>query len=246
MEYASFDLEIAKEIPEDTENWDDLGLLGISCAAIAFSDQEDVKFWRARGSLSREKCQKMVRQFEEYAEQGYVFLTWNGLSFDFKILAQESGMFDECAHLALYHHVDMMLFVTFVKGWYLGLQTALEGAGLEGKLKEVILNDGTLLYDMEGAKAPSLWAQGEYKAVLAYLEEDVLQPLQLIRDIEHTKSIRWISKKGNQQKCRVPHILKAYECFNTPHPDTSWMDDPPTRKKFVEWIPGYEDLIDIN
>ncbi len=95
---------------------------------------------------------------------------------------------EECGELAL-NHIDMMLLVTFAKGWFLGLQKALTGAGLEGKLKAVTLSDGSELTDMQGAKAPQLWADKEYDAVLAYLKEDVLQPLKLAEYIAETGSI---------------------------------------------------------
>ena len=65
-----------------------------------------------------------------------------------------------------------MLLVTFQKGYYLGLDKALHGAGLSGKLKKVALSDGTILMEMDGAMAPALWARGEYEAVLTYLRQD--------------------------------------------------------------------------
>ena len=55
---------------------------------------------------------------------GYTILTWNGLSFDFNVLAEESGMHDECAELAL-NHVDMMFHIFCLRGHYLGLDLSL-------------------------------------------------------------------------------------------------------------------------
>ena len=145
-------------------------------------------------------------------------------------------MFKECAQLAL-DHIDLMLLVTFRKGWRLSLQSALKGAGLEGKLKAVTLSTGEKITDMSGLKAPELWQAGEYKAVMEYLREDVLQPLALARHVEKYKVIKWISGRGRLQSVYVPKLSTVRECFALPKPDTSWMTDPPARADFVEWMP---------
>jgi len=93
-------------------------------------------------------------------------------------LAEESGMVEECGELAL-NHVDLMLLVTFKKGWYLGLEKALSGAGIAGKVHELQLKNGKMLRGMSGALAPKLWSAGETEAVLTYLRGDVEQTLAL-------------------------------------------------------------------
>lgn len=242
MKFASFDLEIAKELPDDFDSWEEYSPLGITCAAVALSDIDEILFWKGIPKLSKLEAQNLVIELIKIVERGYTLLTWNGASFDFHVLAQESGMFAECGKLAL-EHIDMMMYVTFQKGWFLSLQKALEGAGLYGKLKKVELNDGTILEDMSGSKAPLLWSKGEYNAVLEYLKEDVLQPLQLINKIQKTKKISWISNKGNPQFVSIDRIINVKECFDYPVPDTSWMDNPPSRVNFVKWIPDYENAI---
>lgn len=177
----------------------------------------------------------MVAALQELVRDGYTLLTWNGSSFDFAVLAEESGMYKECAELNT-RHIDMMMIVTFTKGYFLGLQKALVGAGLSGKLKHVTLKDGTPLTDMNGALAPKLWAQGEYDAVLAYLRDDVVQPLRLAEIIEQVKMIKWLSNAGKPQCVLVPKLLTVEECFSIPEPDTSWMKLPPKRRQFIEWM----------
>jgi hypothetical protein len=176
MKLAAFDIEIATEIPDWIEDWQELESLGISCAALALSDSDQVRFWQGSPRMSKHACQEMVHALEGIVEQGYTILTWNGCKFDFSVLSQESALRIECAQLAM-DHVDLMLIVTFKQGYFLGLEKALIGAGLGGKLKNVELADGSVLADMDGAKAPKLWASGEYKAVLAYLKEDVVRLL---------------------------------------------------------------------
>jgi|SRR5581483_8082344 hypothetical protein len=242
MQFAAFDLEIAREFP-DNGNWRDAAPLGITCAALALSDEPAPRFFYAAPQLSREACVELVRELQRVAADGYTLVTWNGTAFDFAVLAQESDMARECAELAL-AHVDLMLLVTFRRGHFLGLQKALEGAGISGKKQEVILNDGTRLYEMSGKRAPELWRRGEYDAVLSYLREDVMPLLELARLVEASKQMRWTSGKGNLQTLRVEKLYSVRECFAFPLPDTSWMKmDPPQRAKLVEWMPPLDDFL---
>ena len=236
MQLISFDIEIAKILPEFSGNLFDHAPLGISCAAVA---HEDVRFWQGIPQLTKAECQQMVRDLMAYQEAGYTIVTWNGCGFDFRLLAEESGMVEECAGLAA-DHVDLMLLVTFNKGWYLGLDKALHGAGIAGKVHEVTLKNGETLRDMDGGLAPKLWADGEHQAVLTYLRGDVEQTLALAKNIEQTGEIRWLSNRSKPQSVAVPKLLTVRECFSLPEPDVSWMDNPPTREGFVSWIPDWE------
>ncbi|TKJ30328.1 MAG: hypothetical protein CEE40_05345 [Chloroflexi bacterium B3_Chlor] len=236
MRLAAFDLEIAKEIPEAVENWLSVAPPGISCAAVALSDDQGrPHLWQGVPRMTQQECRSMVRDLQGLASDGYTFLTWNGCGFDFAVLAMESGMYTECTELAL-NHVDLMLRVTFEKGWYLSFQKALRGARLEGKLQSVTLSDGTVLDGMDGSKVPKLWAACEYAAVLDYLRNDVVQLLRLAHAIQRTKVIRWTSDRGNPQQVFVERMLTVRECFDIPEPDVSWMKDPPTRQQFVQWM----------
>ena len=236
MKFAAFDLEIAKDIPENGK-WQDVSPLGITCAAVAFSDNKEPVFWQGIPKMTQVECQNMFAKLKEIADSGYTIVTWNGCGFDFAVLAQESGFIKECGALAL-QHVDLMLVVTFTKGWFLSLQKALLGAGLKGKRKSVTLSDGSIHAEMGGVKAPKMWADGEYAAVLSYLKDDVVELINLVKRINETKKILWASNKGKHIFVDVPYFPKVIECFDIPEPDVSWMTDAPTRKQFVEWIPS--------
>ena len=236
MKLISFDIEISKIIPDFSGNLFEHSPLGISCAAVA---HDEVKFWKGVPNLSKEENQKMVRDLMKYAADGYTFVTWNGCGFDFRLLAEESGMFEECGEMAL-SHVDLMLLVTFTKGWFLGLDKALKGAGIAGKVHELELKNGEILHDMSGALAPKLWADGEYDAVLTYLRGDVVQTLALAKNVQQTRKIRWTSGRGKPQSVSVPRLMTVRECFDIREPDTSWMSNAPEREDFVRWIPDWE------
>jgi hypothetical protein len=235
MKLAAFDLEIASEFQEDEKGNIDKSKLGITCAAIAYSDRDKVWFKSGIPRLTKPESRELVSRLIQAHENGYRILTWNGCGFDFEVLAHESGMLEECGRLAL-NHIDLMLMVTFTKGWYLGLQTALEGAGLDGKLKRVTLSDGSIIEAMDGSKAPALWASGEYDAVLAYLKQDVVQLLDLADAILANRGISWTSNNGNPMFVPFEGLLTVGQCFQIPEPDTSWMKNPPTRLQFVQWF----------
>jgi hypothetical protein len=244
VKLATFDLEIAAQIPDGVDDWSAYEPLGISCAAVALSGVSEVRFWSGVPRMTREQCRQLVLDLIQLEDDGFTLVTWNGCGFDFRVLAQESGLVDECGRLA-FGHVDLMLVVTFTKGWYLSLQKALEGAGLSGKLKRVALSDGSVLEGMGGAQAPQLWAAGEHQAVFAYLEQDVAQLLELANHVSVEREIRWVSNAGNPQTVRFPRLLTVQECFRIPEPDTSWMTDPPSRDQFVAWFGrGKENAID--
>ena len=239
MRLAAFDLETAKILPPTVSDLKQHMPLGISCAAIALSDTEEPEVWSGSPQLTADECGKLVDRLQALVAAGYTLVTWNGASFDFFVLAQESGRTEACGQLAL-SHADLMVMVTFSKGYYLGLDKALAGAGLQGKVKNVALRDGTILSDMSGAQAPALWKAGEHEAVLAYLKGDVAQLLALAEVVQRTRSIRWLSNSGKPQSVRVNKLLTVSECFQIPAPDTSWMSNPPARSSFVNWIPGWQ------
>jgi len=233
--FTAFDIEIAKEIPPDVKDWKLVAPLGISCAALWTDDltPNPELFW-AEPQLNQERAKDLVFRLQVLQNQGYVIVTWNGCGFDFPVLAQESGMKQECAELAL-NHVDLMLLVTFQKGFMLGLNKACVGAGLTGKTHEVVLKSGQKLTEMGGALAPQMWAMGETEAVLTYLAGDVEQTNKLAHAIEAQKSIRWTSNSGKFQLCIVNKLYTVKELFDLPKPDTSWMTNPVSRESFTEW-----------
>lgn len=235
---AAFDLEIATEIPVGTKDFRDYAPYGITCAAIALEtgDGCHVEYWNGIPRMSQADCCDIVDFMFELVNNDYKILTWNGTKFDFFALAQESSLYEDCASLAFYDHVDLMLQFTFTVGHFLGLDKALAGAQLDGKVHDVTLSTGKKIHDMHGSKAPRLWKQGECEAVLEYLEGDVTQLLALAKWVQHHKRIYWTSSYGNECKAEIPELLTVKQCFEIPEPDVSWMDNPPTRNDFVDWI----------
>jgi len=252
MKFASLDAESAIAFPDEmVYDEEHFHQLGITCAAVALVDTdveknwhetENIRFWHSDtiDRLSKEDCQSIVYDMWELAKEGYIFVTWNGTGFDFRLLAVQSGLYGLCARMAYKHHIDMMLFVVFLKGHFLGLQKALEGIGSPGKLHDVTLSDGTIIDDMKGALAPELWSKGEFEAVLLYLNFDVTEPLKLLQYIYAKKRIQWLSKKGNPQTCSVPNILTVEELYTTVMPDSNLERNEITLDQFFGWMPFYQ------
>jgi hypothetical protein len=233
MKYVAFDLEIAALLPPDCADLDTHRPLGITCAALA---------WEYSGALlsatfcghddsgaitpqmSRAECAVLVHLLDDLVAGGHSILTWAGLGFDFRTLAEESGCYAECSRLAL-GHTDAMYQFLCQQGYAIGMDTVAKGMGLHGK------TDG-----VRGADAPALWAAGEYATVLAYVAQDVRTTIQVAQAIERDGCVRWTSKRG--RRCTVPltRLLTVRDATQLPLPDTSWMDAPWQRERFTGWM----------
>lgn len=250
MKYLAFDLEIARDFskipydeispmcdekietlvgPDETADWKRFRPLGITCAAAASSDglwnwwaqKPDGRF---SDRISRGMCQVLVANLQLLTrDAGYSLLSWNGLGFDFDILAEESGMHEECKELAL-NHIDMMFHFFASKGYPLGLDAASKGMGLPGKPE-----------GMDGAIAPQMWAKGEYHRVLDYVSWDAKNTLDLAEAVDNAHCLGWTARSGKQNTWYSQKWLTVREAMELPRPNTSWMTDPWPRSKFYEW-----------
>ena len=175
--------------------------------------------------MSRGESGALVQTLMAKVDAGYTLVTWNGLAFDFPVLAEESGWDQACKDLAR-HHVDMMFHLFCVKGYRLGLDAAAQGMGLPGKTP-----------GMSGADAPRLWAEGKHRQVLDYLAQDVRTTLNLALVCELRRALLWTSQRGNLMELGLPTgWLTVQEAAKLPEPDTSWMTDPPRREGFTAWL----------
>ena len=233
-QYLAFDIETAKDIPGEDFNWHAHRPLGITCAATLASDADQPLLWYGKTSdelpekrMSRKDAQALVEYLSSMAARGFRILTWNGLGFDFNILAEESGAAASCGECAL-GHVDMMFHVVCSKGYPIALDKAAQGMGLPGKPP-----------GMSGAEAPKLWAQGHFKEVLEYVAQDVRIAMQIARACEQRRRLEWITRKGTRGSMPLTNgWLTVREALRLPEPDTSWMSAPLSRGDFTAWLPA--------
>jgi len=234
MKIATFDLEIFNDLPEGAEYTDQ----GISVAAIATGDEtglDAVHYFQSNEKpMGVAQSSGMIMRLSEFYRQGYTLVTWNGCSFDWRVLGIESGNMALARALCL-NHVDLMLNIFMRKGFPLALNTALVGMGIPGKVHDVTLKDGTPLTDMSGGKAPALWRAGEYEAVKTYLKGDVVQLLALANDVIKMHNIQWTSKSGKPMY-EPMQMWTVEETLSWPAPNTSWMTNPLPRSKFIGWL----------
>lgn len=229
--YLAFDLEIARILPGDFDDWHSYRPLGISCAAT-FSGEGQPRLWHGRTSsgeiaerMSQAEASALLDYLQDAAAQGYTLLTWNGVGFDFDILAEESGRYADCRALAL-EHVDMMFHIFCQLGYALGLDTAARGMGLTGKTP-----------GMRAAQAPIFWAAGRYWEVLQYVAQDVRTTFDLARAAEARGALAWINHTGTRQTLPLPEgWLAVQQALSLPEPDTSWMRRPWPRTRFTGWL----------
>jgi len=228
--YLAFDIEIAKLLP-GMEEWQSYRPLGITCAATYHGEGEPlVWFGHMQGEapasqMGQVELVGLVEHLEKAVSSGFTLLTWNGLSFDFNVLAEESGLAGRCARLA-WDHIDMMFHVFCLRGHTLGLDKAARGMGVPGKLP-----------GMRAELAPRYWAEGKWAIVLDYVAQDVRTTLSLARAVERQGALSWTSDRGARQMLPLRDgWLKVEEALTLPEPDTSWMSKPRRRDQFSSWM----------
>lgn len=233
MKYVTFDLEISKEIPDGCDDWKALRPLGISCAATYTSDGQKV-VWRPYtiggapypDKMDSDELEEMVHYLILSYERGYTIVTWNGLGFDFDVLAEECPrMRDEIKALAL-NHIDIGFHMLCVKGYMVGLQTAADGMCVPGKTE-----------GMHGDLAPVMWKQGReaQDKVLEYVLQDVIATANVYEALVERGRLDWTSRSGRPNSWYFDELLTVNRALEIEEPDTSWMSKPWTREKFYGW-----------
>ena len=194
--YLAFDIETAK-LPEN--DWRSCRPLGIPCAATLLADSDEPILWHGGNDrtcpadrMNREEAVKLVKYLTTQVGRGYAILTWNGVGFDFDVLAEEAQMLAECRDLAL-AHVDMMFHVLCKLGYGVGLDAAARGMGIAGKTE-----------GMKGADAPVPWAEGRRKEVLWYVAQDVRITMELATTCESCGAFRWVARSGKLAFMTLP------------------------------------------
>lgn len=212
---------------------------GISIAAIA-TDQEIDYYAADEGKQRISRGSKVLTELIDRLyelTQTHTLVTWNGLKFDCQVLGQECGpdiaLWKKVQFIAE-NHVDLMYIIFCHKGYYVGLDQALQSLELS-KTHFVYLKDGTGLGEMYGGMAPLLWAQGERAAVSTYLRGDVQTLLQYATASQESGYLRWNSAKGKSMYIKS-QLIPVKEARNLPLPDVSWMDNPPNRSDFDSWM----------
>jgi len=227
MKLLAFDIEIFKMTSGD--NWRADRPFGVSCAATLTQDQEAAQLWHGADKsqpMTPAECQALFQYLSEMQAHGYQIVTWNGLSFDFDVLAEEADAPDKSGYCKMaLDHYDIMFQFLCVKGYPVGLNAVAQGMKLGGKTG-----------GMDGADAPKLWQAGEYDTVLAYVAGDVALTLQIAQAVQKSGRIHWITQKGKRSSADIGQLCSARDALALELPDTSWMKKPLPRQQFYHWI----------
>lgn len=238
MKYVAFDLEIAKEVP-DGEDLKDHRPLGITCAATV-TESGLAQLWHGdyAPKMSPAQVMRLIKYLvNQYEDNGRFPLTWNGLGFDFDIMAEEafyeSGA-DACKYLAE-NHIDPGFQMVCERGFMIGLNTAAKGMGLSGKTE-----------GMHGALAPVMWKQGReaQDRVLEYVKQDAITTAEVYEAIVNTKALYWTARSGNNAawypklEDGLSRMLTCAEAMELPEvsvrPGSSFK--PWDRNRFWGWL----------
>lgn len=240
MPILGFDIEVST-ILQDFSQWKEHRPIGISCAATHESDGATRLWHGSTGSdgrfpsrMSELDCRRLVEYLAAQEEHGYQIVTWNGLAFDFDVLAEETGsatMAAKVADLAL-GHVDIGFAMLCDKGYMVALDTAARALGLSGKTA-----------GMSGAKAPVMWAgnRASQERVLEYVGQDARVTVKVYQAIASRGKLEWTSSSGRTAWWSVPgprgQIPDVSLAYCRPEPNTSWMTGGPrmTREDAIRW-----------
>lgn len=231
--YLAFDLEIAKILPDDVDNLKAHRPLGICCAAVLAANAEQPRLWYSSDAagmplptMSRQDLSELVDFLKAQLLGGYTVITWNGLGFDFDILAEESGRLKDCRRLAI-DHIDLMFHIFCEKGFAVSLEAAAKAIGSRGKPP-----------DIEAKMVPKLWAAGETDKVLSYVANDCKLTLEVATVSERRGHFSWITRRGTDSDLHLRSgWLTVRDAMRLPDPDTSWMSSPPwPRSRFTAWL----------
>lgn len=221
-----FDVEVHTFPTEDGQHWSQIAPLGITCAALSSADGEQGMLWYSsptRKIMSKTACESMARHIAHLVKQGHEIVTWNGMGFDWPVIAHEIGNFKLMTEIAL-NTIDPMygMFKSF--GFPISLDSASVGMGFEGKLE-----------GMSGDKAVAMWLNPLTRPrVLSYVLQDARTTAQVAGKLKATREMHWIKKSGGPAS-RMLSYERNKEFVSLAMPDQSWMDKPIPENQFFDW-----------
>ena len=170
---------------------------------------------------------ELVSFMEEDGDNGRSVVSYNGSSFDFKMLAHQAtdpALKQRIKTLAL-NHFDLHLACMIERGHRLkldGLAKATLGAAKSGS----------------GLDAIKYWRAKEYQKLFEYCQQDV----ELLRDLynlaKNGDSLRFESSKGNvfDVDLRATIDVTAEELSKQMPKQQDWMRTAPSLTKVFDWI----------
>jgi hypothetical protein len=177
------------------------------------------------------EARTLVKYLQQQVSAGYTIVTWNGIGFDFDILAEESGMYSICRLLAL-GHVDMMFHLLCELGFGVSLNAAARGMNLTRKIEK-----------RTGALIPNQWAGGRYEEVFGHVTRDVRTILALAKLCPERGFLRWITRWGTGRIMRLPGGWRKVSAAQSgPVPSEFHGHEHWSRERVVAWMGSLESI----
>lgn len=219
---------------------------GISAAAIRQNDSTAVytyqqpvssiyavnETWDAalfsQRALSTHSANVILNALLSFQEDGNRVFAWNGVSFDWQLLAKLTGRWKE-ATLGAKKSYDPMFQGLCLAGFPVKQESVAMAFGYPGKV-------------ISGGNAPQLWEDGLEDVVVDYVQGDVIMLERIVRSVERYGGLKWTSKGGSTMFTPFfpRHLLTVEQALELPLPDTSWAKDDGgltvTREQFTDWF----------
>lgn len=230
MKLLSVDIEISNIFElkqhEDIEKY---APFNISVAATAIRGGEE-RAWYSKDeegrpalNLTQQQAHELLEYLQDMQQRDFMVCAWNGLGFDLKWIGYNAKNMKLAAEIVLNSYDPMFQFFN-QRGFPVSLAKVAEGLGI----KQTKL--------MNGADAPKEWAKGNHEAVMEYCLGDCQMTNMIISEIVTKKCVNWITANGMNKSEPMPLLKSVRQVIDEPIADQSWMDNPPSKSKFHEWV----------
>lgn len=232
MKWAVFDLEFTALLPETTASpWaPDVHIL---CASIMTTDDPWPKVWYEHGRagmpadfMLTRTTEAFVRELSRLDSLGYTLVTWGGTASDWRMLAKEAPNMRHIVKALAMNSVDVPFCAFMQMGMMMGLNAACKALGMGFK------------NDSDSTLVPLRWTTAsERPSVLQHVCNDSYATMMLVRLVESTASMAWITQRGHIRSWTPAHLWTVKECLQRPLPVTPYpIADNVNGKLLARWL----------
>jgi len=214
---------------------------GIACICVKPEDITGKIFCDRSGPMQREKIIEALAAMKRLIKRGYWIVTWNGLGFDYRILAEAAQGNDltvvEVCRMAI-QQIDIMYNFQCVAGFPASLENVSKAMGFNGKH----IKDDTIGRLWHGSSV-------DQDQVIEYVERDVMATFEIYDAIMKRRGkIVWKNRKGTKSARYLPMIMvdnqpvrlmNAVESVTLPYPNLDWWwddKDKPDKLENIAWF----------
>lgn len=230
MKWTVFDLEFNELLPQGDQPWPDS--LHITCASVYSTGDTWPQVWHevdavSTGStMSRRTLEAFVDTLGKKSEEGHTLVTWGGAASDWRMLARECSSKAAMVRQLALDSVDVPMCSCMAMGTMMGLNAACMALGFSLKEAEA------------SASMPTMWASADGRAkVLQHVSNDSFATMLVVKHIETTASLPWITQKGQLKTWHGAHLMPVKACLARELPKVPWVIGPNHNPKVLaRWL----------